>query len=303
FDVTVIKETSFNDAESVAADKAALGIVYSGVDTATTVTQKLTLPLTGTNGTTITWSSGNTAVIAANGTVNRPANAFGDASVTLTATITKNGTTEQRTFNLTVLKNVLTSAPIGSDIMVTNNVTGQDDLILVSNLQAGDIVKVYSSTGNLLKTATVASGATSASLQITQLGAAAGTVKITVTRAGFEESAKVIAAFAAENAKPYVISGTGLDTKNGIEAKVTVTPTEGLTYSGSKYVIFELMNGDTPVSIIALEYDGKSASTLTAQFNTAFTKDHKVNVLIMDQINTATDNVGTPLADKIVLSK
>ena len=46
----------------------------------------LTLPTTGTNGSTISWVSSNPAVVANDGVVNRPAHGAGDITVTLTAT-------------------------------------------------------------------------------------------------------------------------------------------------------------------------------------------------------------------------
>ncbi|MGC5327615.1 immunoglobulin-like domain-containing protein, partial [Brevibacillus sp. SYSU BS000544] len=60
-----------------------------------------TLPTTGINGTTVGWGSDNAAV-GTDGTVTRPANGSGDATVTLTATISKNGTQETKTFTVTV---------------------------------------------------------------------------------------------------------------------------------------------------------------------------------------------------------
>ena len=84
------------DAEDVAADKAALTV------TPTTVTSagKLNLASTGANGSTITWKSSNTAVIADDGTVTLPTN--NDVTVILTATITKNGASDTKEFTLTV---------------------------------------------------------------------------------------------------------------------------------------------------------------------------------------------------------
>ena len=84
------------DAEDVAADKAALTV------TPTTVTSagKLDLPSTGANGSTITWKSSNPAIIADDGTVTLPTN--NDVTVILTATITKNGVSDTKEFTLTV---------------------------------------------------------------------------------------------------------------------------------------------------------------------------------------------------------
>ncbi len=54
----------------------------------TKVSADMTLPGTGTNGSVITWESSNPSIIAPNGKVNRPTYRQGDATVTLTATIT-----------------------------------------------------------------------------------------------------------------------------------------------------------------------------------------------------------------------
>lgn len=84
------------DAEDVAADKAALTV------TPTTVTSagKLELASTGANGSAITWKSSKPAIIADDGTVTLPTN--NDVTVILTATITKNGVSDMKEFTLTV---------------------------------------------------------------------------------------------------------------------------------------------------------------------------------------------------------
>ncbi|QKS57357.1 S-layer homology domain-containing protein [Paenibacillus barcinonensis] len=80
----------------VAAAKAALSLSVNNPTAAATIT----LPTTGTNGTAIAWSgtdvSGNTY------TATRPATGNLDASVVITATITKGTATETQTFTVTV---------------------------------------------------------------------------------------------------------------------------------------------------------------------------------------------------------
>jgi hypothetical protein len=109
FTLTVVKLAQ-TDEEAVASAKTALVVGYAGSDTASSVTQNVTLSETGTDGTTVSWSSGNTAVIAADGTVTRPSYTAGNTTVALTATISKNGTTGTKTFTLTVVKLVQTNA-------------------------------------------------------------------------------------------------------------------------------------------------------------------------------------------------
>ncbi|NOU74682.1 hypothetical protein GC098_25385 [Paenibacillus sp. LMG 31458] len=101
FSLTV--KSLLTDAQEVAADKALLTITFSGTDTANSVTQPLTLPLSGPNGSTITWVSSNTSVISNDGkTVQRPSAGSGDASVVLTAILTNGSSSEFKTFTLTV---------------------------------------------------------------------------------------------------------------------------------------------------------------------------------------------------------
>jgi hypothetical protein len=100
-----ITATPLSDADAVAADKAALTwSVIQGANTAeTNVTANLaTLPTSGASGTTISWSSTNTSVVSNTGAVTRPAYGSGDATVTLTATITKGTASNTVVFTLTV---------------------------------------------------------------------------------------------------------------------------------------------------------------------------------------------------------
>ncbi|WP_438445370.1 immunoglobulin-like domain-containing protein [Gorillibacterium sp. sgz5001074] len=114
FTVTVKAET--NDAQRVAADKAVLAITYKTGDTAASVTGPLTLPVLGSNGTVITWVSSNPSVISHDGkTVNRPAAGAGDASVTLTATVTYGSVTDTKSFPVIVKASYTDAERVASD--------------------------------------------------------------------------------------------------------------------------------------------------------------------------------------------
>ncbi len=115
FFLQVLKESDLSDADSVAADKAALVIGYAGTDNENSVTQDLTLPGTGSNGTTIAWASSVTAVIDNAGTVTRPAADTNNEFVTLTATITKNSESDTKTFTLTVKKALSDADSVAAD--------------------------------------------------------------------------------------------------------------------------------------------------------------------------------------------
>ena len=83
----------------VSADKDALTLGDTSA-----VTEGFTLPTTGVNGSTITWTSNNSAIAIENGTasVTRPNAETGNVTVTLTATIAYNGVTDTKEFDVTV---------------------------------------------------------------------------------------------------------------------------------------------------------------------------------------------------------
>lgn len=84
------------DELDVAADKAALTVE----PTIVTAPMKLNLAATGANGSAITWVSGNTEIIANDGTVTLPT--ANDVTVTLTATLIKGVVRDTKVFTLIV---------------------------------------------------------------------------------------------------------------------------------------------------------------------------------------------------------
>ena len=103
---------TITDAEAVQRAKDNLMIGYAAGDSESSVTQNVTLPTTAENGVAVSWVSGNSAVVAISpppppnseqitGTVNRPNDQ--DTQVTLTATLTKNEASDERTFTLMVI--------------------------------------------------------------------------------------------------------------------------------------------------------------------------------------------------------
>jgi len=95
---TEVSDISLTDANRLASDTAALSLGdLSGV------TDNLTLPTTGSFGSTISWASSDPARISSTGQVTRPGAGGAAAQVTLTATLTRGGGTETKTFQATVL--------------------------------------------------------------------------------------------------------------------------------------------------------------------------------------------------------
>ncbi|MDH5718508.1 MAG: DUF1566 domain-containing protein, partial [Spirochaetia bacterium] len=98
-----------SDAEAVEMDKNALDetdFTYSGEDTISSVTDDFLLPTQGEHGTTITWVSDNEAVsiLGGNANVTQPAYGAGNATVTLTAIISKGAESETLNIIVTVIE-------------------------------------------------------------------------------------------------------------------------------------------------------------------------------------------------------
>lgn len=83
--------------ESLAQDTAALSLGDTNG-----ISDDLLLPTTGTYGARIAWTSSNPSVVSSTGTVTQPQLGAGDATATLTATLSKGGRTTTRTFDVTV---------------------------------------------------------------------------------------------------------------------------------------------------------------------------------------------------------
>ncbi|MBN2898506.1 MAG: cadherin-like beta sandwich domain-containing protein, partial [Clostridia bacterium] len=141
---------------AITADKAALDatdFTYGGSDDKDNVTQDITLPTMGDNGTTISWAektdTGNNVVISGDTVaVTRPANAEGDKTITLTGTISKaGGTSETKDIEIVVKA----SSPTYSVTYDSNGATGGSAPIDGNDYEQGTNVTVLANTGNLVK--------------------------------------------------------------------------------------------------------------------------------------------------------
>ncbi len=105
FNVTV-KAKNQDDSLAVAEDSSFISwnVIRSGNTDQGDVSQALSLPTRGSNGSLITWISDNTKHITNQGRVAIPLFDEDDAHVELVAKITRNSKTIYKTFNLTVLK-------------------------------------------------------------------------------------------------------------------------------------------------------------------------------------------------------
>ena len=124
---------------------------------------------------------------------------IGSTAGTIYVTVSSVGKQESVRTAKTYSAEVLSSAPVATNITVTNN-SGIADIINVTGLVETDIVKVYSaaSDGTLLGSATVATTKTSATISTTLVGSAAGTIYVTVSSIGKQESVRTAKTYSAE---------------------------------------------------------------------------------------------------------
>ncbi|HWT77093.1 MAG TPA: immunoglobulin-like domain-containing protein [Mobilitalea sp.] len=142
FNITVLAETVNPDIAKVAADKAALTdslIKGSNTDLSHITGALAGLPTAGlVNASTITWSSSNPSILSNDGqTVVRPAYSTGDATVTLTATITKGIVTDTKVFNITVLAETINPE---EGLLQIGTTTYESWAAAVSAVQAGQTI-------------------------------------------------------------------------------------------------------------------------------------------------------------------
>ncbi|WP_139491697.1 immunoglobulin-like domain-containing protein [Brevibacillus dissolubilis] len=95
---------TLTDQQAVSLAKAALTDTTirkdnTGLDN---VTSSLNLPTTGINGTAISWASSDTATVSTTGSIKRPLMGQPDATITLTATITRGSYSETKTFTVII---------------------------------------------------------------------------------------------------------------------------------------------------------------------------------------------------------
>jgi hypothetical protein len=108
---------------------------------------------------------------------------------------TRSGMLESSRVKVSFKAEPKTPKPSASNITIKNN-KGKSDTVIVKGLKKSDVVKLYSSSGKYLSNKT--STSSSATITVKQLGKGSGSVYVTVTRPGMNESDKVKKTFKAE---------------------------------------------------------------------------------------------------------
>jgi hypothetical protein len=97
----------------------------------------------------------------------------------------------------------------------------------------------------------------------------------------------------------YYITPVKMEIANGITAKMRIAQNQS---NGHLHVIFQLMNGQLPVSIVAAESDYFQSGTFTANFNVAdatTNPNYKVRAFVVSEYSNSQLSVGVNLATSI----
>ncbi len=137
-------------------------------------------------------------------------------------------------------------------------------------------------------------------------GKTAGTTTIRAAISDDPSTFSELSVTVAPYTKSYMItqSGMGLDREGRITASVDVGLVEGASeHAGQEAVVFELMDGTMPVSIIALEKDITAMENFKAYFNVTDPSkaSYTVKVFVVDQFSNI-NSVPESLADSIRLN-
>ena len=168
-------------ANQAAVDSDSEALALAGVDA---VTGDLTLPTAGAQGSTIAWASSDPGVVSAAGAVVRPAFGGPDATVTLTATVTKGGASVTRQFTVTVLADIAPGAKATYDaehLTVTN----------IDDVRGNLTLPVTGPRGSAITWTSSSPGVVSATGDVTRpaYGQDAATVTLTATATNGDDQA------------------------------------------------------------------------------------------------------------------
>ena len=209
---------SLSDADAVAADKRILDISQEAGGNLNAVSiEHISLPANGPNGSTITWSSNNPAVIADDGAVARPLIGTADAVVELTASIRKNSASAARKFTLRVLalRGIANTAPGAPEDL---QATPGELKVTLTWIAPDDRGSVWGQSASSLTYSVSGHETLDAAQTIPGMGGIRGTVvEVDNLKANTEYSFYVRASNSGTRSAPATIDATVLDLSDQME--------------------------------------------------------------------------------------
>ncbi len=189
---------------------------------------------------------------------------LGTSSGSVYVTVKSKGKLESNATEASYSAESKSTAPYAGDITINNNVSIADTIV-VSGLDATDVVKVYnaSASGTLLGYATVTSGSSSVSISISQLGTGAGTVYVSVTKVGKTESDRTAADYVSETTSNEAHVGNITVVNNPVGTSDTIT-IMGLT-SGDLIQVYDAATDGNLLGSATVSSSGTSVTVTISQ--------------------------------------
>lgn len=206
---------------------------------------------------------GTATVAASKSEVALSVSQLGTGEGTVYLTLSKKGVRESDRLPVGYSSESKTAALTANQITTVNNI-GTSDEVTVTGLTEKDIIKVYDSAtgGKQLATATVASSKTEATATVSQLGSTAGTVHVTLTRDGKQESVRTPASYASESkADSLKIENISIINNSGIADTITV---RGLS-SGDSVKVYDFSVGGSVLATGTVPSNGTEATASVSQ--------------------------------------
>ncbi|NME71459.1 T9SS type A sorting domain-containing protein [Flammeovirga aprica] len=169
FDLTVIKtEDNGGDetAQQLKEATEALEITFAEGDDAENVTSAMVLPTTSLHQTTVTWASSDEAVVSTSGEVVRPSE---NTSIALTATVTLNGQSETKVFDIVVLKKDIPTSVEDDQLILSVYPNPTVDHLFVATPQRDAEIAVYDLLGRAVNNFTTEKTANGYQLNVQSL--------------------------------------------------------------------------------------------------------------------------------------
>ncbi|MFD2328825.1 hypothetical protein ACFSR7_06130 [Cohnella sp. GCM10020058] len=147
---------------------------------------------------------------------------LGTTSGTVYVSITTGGLPESQRTAKNYAAEIASLQIVATDVIISNNLSGLSDTIVVMNVQSGDVIKVY---GSSLSTTLLAQGTATGktiTLSVAQLGSNAGVVYLTRTRAPSVESVRTVKNYSAESSSSLGVYGIKVINNAGKADLITI---------------------------------------------------------------------------------
>ncbi|WP_054029076.1 hypothetical protein [Bacillus sp. FJAT-28004] len=157
-----------------------------------------------------------------------------------------------------------------ADITVTNFTTGTADTIVIRNVRAADIIKVYATDRDNTPIATKTATSTTETLTVAQLGKTAGQIYVTLTRGTMAESNRVSKAYSAEAASTLPVTNIKIVNNTGTVDTITVAnlnPTDIIRIYANKTTTTPLAIGTANKNLLPPAYTWNLHANATATSN------------------------------------